>query len=106
MAQVTHTGARAKSEKQSLLKWKPNERTGEAVTWGQVEANVISLFIDAVSRAGNACIFGKTQDGGALSLVVLTQYEKIKEYPHNAEDATDLLIALTSYFVDLLVDDL
>jgi hypothetical protein len=46
-------------------------------------------------------MFGRTSDGGALSVCILDGDTKIKEYPHTAEEATTVLKAVAEEFVDL-----
>lgn len=81
-----------------LARWKDNTR-GPAleIHWSDVDEHRRALAIDSVTRGGGAIMFGRTSDGGALSLVVLHGTAKIKEYPHTAEEAAEL--------IDWLVDE-
>lgn len=80
--------------------WKRDTPMAVICHWSDVEPQVIRGCVDAITRAGGAIMLGLTSDGGAFSICVLYDQDKIKEYPHGTSECTDLLLALTQYFVD------
>jgi hypothetical protein len=58
--------------------------------------------VDAITRAGGAIMFGLTQDGGAFSLCILSNREKLKDYPHTSEECEVRLLNLEEWFVDMI----
>jgi hypothetical protein len=72
----------------------PRERMSRprsAVSWAEVTAASIAGFVTAITNAGSACILGRTSDGGALSITVLSGNERFREWPHTADEATEVL---------------
>jgi hypothetical protein len=80
--------------------WRPNTKGLSAVSWSECDPGTIRGTIDAVTRGGGAIMFGRTSDGGALSLCILQDSEKIKEYPHTATEATELLESITQHYAN------
>jgi hypothetical protein len=79
----------------------PSERVSRprsVVSWSDVTAASIAQFVAAVTDAGSACILGRTSDGGALSITVLSGNERFREWPHTAEEATEVLDYLASEY--------
>jgi hypothetical protein len=68
-----------------------SKRDREALSWGTADFDVIARAIEAVTAAGDALVFGRTTDGGALSLSVLSGGERYTEYASSVEDAEDAL---------------
>lgn len=75
-------------------RWRENRGTAAEVVWGTVDASVLRLVIDSVTRAGGAIMFGRTSDGGAYSICVLQDDQRLKEYPHTTEECEELLRAI------------
>ena len=78
--------------------WKKNLRIVKRVDWGDVDNATIARAIRACSKAGAALMFSTTTDGGAFSVLVLYQNDKIKEYPNSAEQAEQLLDSIAEEF--------
>jgi len=83
--------------------WRSNERGGDGPSWADVDASLIRGTIDAVAKAGGAVMFSVTSDGGALSVCLLQEKEKIKEYPSNKEKAEELLRSLIDFYTDAVL---
>lgn len=66
------------------------------IVWSQVSGPKIKECIGFVTGCGDAVTFGRTTDGGALSVTVLSGAERIKQYattPGEAEQLLDEIIA-------------
>jgi hypothetical protein len=84
-------------------KWRVNVVPADPATWHSIDPSTLRGAIDAITRAGGAIMLSITADGGAYSIVVLHQNEKIKEYPHGKAACEDVLRELTEYFTDTLL---
>ena len=62
------------------------------ITWAEVDGPTIKSAIHAITRDGAAVVFGRTSDGGALSLTLLDGAERIKKWPNSAADAETILL--------------
>lgn len=64
-------------------------------------ADVATLggVIDAIVGAGCAVTFGRTRDGGAVSVTVLDDDDRWRQYCASAEDLSDALTALEIYYL-------
>ena len=69
-----------------------NLRVVNHVSWRNISPQLIADLVRIVTSNGAAIMFGVTSDGGAFSLCVLDNTNKIKEYPR---DDTELLSILT-----------
>lgn len=65
--------------------------SAEKATWEDAEAESLWRTIVAVTDAGDAVTLGRTRDGGAVSLVILSGDDRIREYAHGAEEIEALL---------------
>jgi len=81
--------------------WRHNKNTGDPCSWSDIDATTFRGAVDAVTKGGGAVMFGLTSDGGAYSVCVLQDADKMKEYPHNVEECEDLLRSLIEWYVDL-----
>lgn len=72
------------------------------IHWSDIDATTLRLAVDSATRAGAAIMFGRTTDGGALSVCILDGPDKIKEYPHSASEAEALLRAVSEEFAEAL----
>lgn len=66
------------------------------ITWSQVNGPKIKECVGFVTSCGDAVTFGRTTDGGALSVTVLSGPERIKQYgstPTEVERILDDIIA-------------
>lgn len=67
--------------------YKPN--TGGRVTnWGDVDENVLSQCMDAITSNGDAALIGRSLDGGVLVLTVCAGAERIKFYAREGLEMT------------------
>ena len=66
----------------------------EVVDWDAADPNLLLAAIVNWTRSGNAVTFGRTSDGGALSLTLLCGGERLKRYASSADDLAQLLEAL------------
>lgn len=84
-------GAGSNKASRGSLKFRPNSSSGQAVSWRGADANKILRTIAAATEAGAAIMLGKTQDGGAFSVIVLDGDSRMKDYSHNIQDLHDVL---------------
>lgn len=63
---------------------------------GQVDAKVVQGCIDAVVRRGDAILFGRTSDGGAFSIRILSDGGTDIWYPTDASELSELLEGITA----------
>jgi len=66
------------------------------ISWAQVNGPKIKECIGFVTGCGDAVTFGRTTDGGALSVTVLSGPDRIKQYgttPLEMEQLLDDIIA-------------
>lgn len=73
-------------------------RPRSSVSWEEVKNQLLRDCICAVTGAGAAIMLGRTSDGGALSITVLDGEQRVKEYPHDVEDAESTLAWLVSMY--------
>lgn len=59
--------------------------------WSDVDGDVVYAAIVAITDEGDGVTFGRSQDGGALAVSVLTDGRAIKSYFHLAEAAENRL---------------
>lgn len=70
---------------------KPN---AEPVSWGKVPGPAIKDAIGFVTQAGDAITFGRTSDGGALSVTVLSREARYKFYASTVAEAEEMLMGI------------
>lgn len=98
MATQHETGNnRTPAGKPALLK-RNNLRPAIEIHWSDLDALKLRGAVDAVTRMGGAIILGVTSDGGALSLCILDKQDKIREYPHTAVEAEQVLDAIMEQY--------
>lgn len=95
--------AKASRNGKKRLVWRTNTILSEPCDWGAVDPGTIRGTIDAVAKLGGACMFGVTSDGGAYSVCVLLDDQKIKEYPHGVVECEASLRSIMEWCVDALV---
>lgn len=83
------------------LHWRKNVGPALECLYSDVSGEKLRDAIDAIARAGGAIMFGTTSDRGAYSVCVLFEGDKIKEYPHGADELADLLDSLAANFSDI-----
>jgi hypothetical protein len=70
-------------------------RTG-ALSFGQVAGDTLRECVTTVVAAGDAILFGRTSDGGALSVRILSNGVTECWYPSDASELQELLEAVTA----------
>lgn len=60
-------------------------------SWEDAEPEELWRTVTAIVRAGDAVTLGRTRDGGALSLVILSGDERIRRYARGADEVRALL---------------
>lgn len=62
----------------------------------QTAPEILRDAIDAVVQRGDAILFGRTSDGGALSIRILSDGATDCWYPADASELAELLVAVTA----------
>lgn len=65
--------------------------SGTPIGWDEVDAVTVAAFVAAVTNAGDAVILGRTSDGGALSVCILSGDTKHREYLSDPDAAVEAL---------------
>lgn len=73
---------------------RPNYRSLATISWSDIDSDIISDLVNTVTKAGAAVMFGVTSDGGALSLCILDQQSKLKEYPRSETEVHNFVLWL------------
>ena len=60
-------------------------------SWSDIPAAMVVELVALVTRNHAAIMFGVTSDGGALSLCILNDQDKIKEYPRTPDEVSSLI---------------
>lgn len=81
------------------LVWQKNLRSAVECYYSDIDPATLRRAIDAVTRGGGAIMLGITSDGGAYSVCVLHDDQKLKDYPHGKEECEEALLALEAMFV-------
>lgn len=63
----------------------------ELASWEDADADELWRTITAIVNAGDAVTLGRTRDGGALSLVILSGDDRVRRYARGAEEVEQLL---------------
>lgn len=83
---------KAGAAKKGISRYAGASRSSQAsqpIGWDEVDPNAIAALVSATTNAGDALIFGRTSDGGALSLTILSGNDKHREYWNDPEAATE-----------------
>lgn len=96
------TGNGKPTKKPQQLVWRKNLRPPVECHWSDIDPAIIRRTIDAATRAGGAVMFGVTSDGGAFSICVLHQNDKLKDYPHGKDECEQALLGVEQMFVEFL----
>lgn len=97
-APASNAGKNGHARAIDRLDWRANMSAPIEVYWSEVPDTLMRLAVDAVSRAGGALMFGRTRDGGALSIMVLQDNDKLKAYPHTGQEAQEYLERLVDEY--------
>ena len=82
----------------ALLAWRANYKRNRRLSFGELDPATLQRAIDKATTAGAAVMFGLTSDGGAYSVVVLHNTEKVKEYPSTVDEMEAFLDSLADQF--------
>src|SRR5690348_252043 len=63
----------------------------ELASWEDADADELWRTITAIVNAGDAVTLGRTRDGGALSLVILSGDDRVRRYARGTEEVEQLL---------------
>jgi len=63
----------------------------DQASWEDADQEDLWRTICAVTDAGDALTLGRTRDGGAVSLVILSGDERIRKYARGADELHELL---------------
>jgi hypothetical protein len=72
----------------------------DTATWAEVDTQLLRDAVVAVADKGAAIQFGKTSDGGALSVRVYDGNDALKDYPRSLEDVEKSLRWVVSMYSD------
>lgn len=67
---------------------------GDKASWEEADADLLWRVVTAVTEAGDAITLGKTRDGGAVSLTVLSGEERIRLYAHGEDEVAEMLASV------------
>lgn len=80
--------------------WRKNVVSTDPCVWSDIDPSTLRGVVDAVARSGGAIMFGVTSDGGAYSVCILQNDEKIKEYPHSKLECQEILRSIIEWYAD------
>jgi hypothetical protein len=72
-----------------------SNRSVGALSYGQVDGEALRSCLVSVVERGDAVLFGRTSDGGALSVRVLSHGQTYAFYATDASELLELLEGLT-----------
>ena len=93
--------AKSSATRGKVLVWKKNSSGNGLCSYSDIDSDILRRTVALVTAGGGAIMFGVTSDGGAFSVVVLHDQQKLKEYPHTPEELSDLLEQLSEQFGEL-----
>jgi hypothetical protein len=64
----------------------------DLASWEDADSDELWKTITAIVNAGDAVTLGRTRDGGALSLVILSGDDRIRRYARGADEIHSLLV--------------
>lgn len=70
------------------------DRTVGSVSYGQVAGDTLRDCVEGITNRGDAVLFGRTTDGGALSIQVLSGGKAMKFYVTDGSELLELLTGL------------
>ena len=63
----------------------------DKASWEDADQEELWRAIVAITDAGDAVTLGRTRDGGALSLTILSGDDRVRLYAHGADETAELL---------------
>lgn len=70
------------------------DRTAGSVSYGQVGGDTLRDCVERITNRGDAVLFGRTADGGALSIQILSGGKASKFYVTDGSELLELLTGL------------
>lgn len=94
-SRLEQTGEKTRVSRLAALR----DATGaaRAADWGDAMPELLASLAVSVTRAGGLCSFGRTSDGGALSVTIFLDNDRHTEYikPHeNLDERLEALIVM------------
>jgi hypothetical protein len=68
----------------------------DVASWEDADQEELWRTVSMIVAAGDAVTLGRTRDGGALSLVILSGDERIRRYARGADELHELLAEIRS----------
>lgn len=102
MPRTEHPDSEAWAERQSadfmarLAKAMKSTDSQSSISWGDADPSLLTAAIVSATEGGASLLFGKTSDGGALTLIVYGGKKPVKYYPVTPAGANELLDAIGS----------
>lgn len=93
-ANVQTTGSKTGNGRSSLYAALNGARDARGLSYSQVSGDLLSKCVERVTNRGDAVLFGRTTDGGALSVHVLSNGKADKFYVTDASELMELLEGL------------
>lgn len=77
---------------------RPNLRVVASISWADIPSQLTAELVRLCTKHGAAVMFGRTSDGGALSLCILDNQNKVKEYPRDQTDVNNIFTWLRDVY--------
>lgn len=75
-----------------------SRRPVDPISWSDISNQELRDAVCAITDQGAAILLGTTTDRGALSITVLDGDQRIREWPHTAEETSKVLRWLVAMF--------
>lgn len=76
------------------------DSNAEPLLWSNVDAGCIGATVAAVTRCGDAILFGVVSGGGALAITIMSGDQRIRRYARTVDEAEALLAEIENYASD------
>ena len=93
-----HSNGTASKKGVLAPKVRPNYRGEARCEYGEATRDVVADMVTLCANNGAAIMFGRTADGGAYSVVVLADNDKVKEYPTSVDQLQQLYMWLRDVY--------
>lgn len=93
-ANVQATSRKSANGRASVYAALNGKGSDRSLSYGQVSGSLLSECVERVTNRGDAILFGRTTDGGALSIHILAGGEASKFYVTDASELMELLQGL------------
>ncbi len=88
------TGSAKGNGKASVYAALGSANVDRTVSYGQIEGATLRECVTRVTERGDAILFGRTSDGGALSIQILTGGKAEKFYVSDASELMELITGI------------